>query len=134
LPQKQHRNTGIEVWPLWCFCLVLTLNFLLPSAAFPHRLNLFYLANDVIQNCKRKNAIVFRDTFAEVLPEAASLVKDPSVSKSIERIFKIWEDRNVYPEETILALKEALSTTFKTQKQLKESLNKPNKPWKKSQS
>ncbi|XP_009959667.1 PREDICTED: regulation of nuclear pre-mRNA domain-containing protein 2-like, partial [Leptosomus discolor] len=102
--------------------------------AFPHRLNLFYLANDVIQNCKRKNAIVFRDTFAEVLPEAASLVKDPSVSKSIERIFKIWEDRNVYPEETILALKEALSTTFKTQKQLKETLNKqPNKPWKKSQ-
>ncbi|NXQ86329.1 RPRD2 protein, partial [Nyctibius grandis] len=107
----------------------------LSLAAFPHRLNLFYLANDVIQNCKRKNAIVFRDTFAEVLPEAASLVKDPSVSKSIERIFKIWEDRNVYPEETILALKEALSTTFKTQKQLKESLNKqPNKPWKKSQS
>lgn len=31
------------------------------------------------------------------------------MSKSIERIFKIWEDRNVYPEETILALKEALS-------------------------
>ncbi|XP_014809070.1 PREDICTED: regulation of nuclear pre-mRNA domain-containing protein 2 [Calidris pugnax] len=107
---------------------------LLFQPAFPHRLNLFYLANDVIQNCKRKNAIVFRDTFAEVLPEAASLVKDPSVSKSIERIFKIWEDRNVYPEETILALKEALSTTFKTQKQLKETLNKqPNKPWKKSQ-
>ncbi|KFV04094.1 Regulation of nuclear pre-mRNA domain-containing protein 2, partial [Pterocles gutturalis] len=106
----------------------------LSSAAFPHRLNLFYLANDVIQNCKRKNAIVFRDTFAEVLPEAASLVKDPSVSKSIERIFKIWEDRNVYPEETILALKEALSTTFKTQKQLKETLNKqPSKLWKKSQ-
>uniref|UniRef100_A0A8D2M165 Regulation of nuclear pre-mRNA domain containing 2 n=1 Tax=Zonotrichia albicollis TaxID=44394 RepID=A0A8D2M165_ZONAL len=83
----------------------------LHPAAFPHRLNLFYLANDVIQNCKRKNAIVFRDTFAEVLPEAASLVKDPSVSKSIERIFKIWEDRNVYPEETILALKEALTST-----------------------
>lgn len=36
-------------------------------------------------------------------------LRDPSVSKSIERIFKIWEDRNVYPEETILALKEALS-------------------------
>lgn len=38
--------------------------------------------------------------------------RDPSVSKSIERIFKIWEDRNVYPEETILALKEALSKSF----------------------
>uniref|UniRef100_A0A803TRB3 Regulation of nuclear pre-mRNA domain containing 2 n=1 Tax=Anolis carolinensis TaxID=28377 RepID=A0A803TRB3_ANOCA len=76
-----------------------------------HRLNLFYLANDVIQNCKRKNAIIFRDTFAEVLPEAAVLVKDPSISKSIERIFKIWEDRNVYPEETIVLLKEALTST-----------------------
>lgn len=54
-------------------CLLLSLFF--PPAAFPHRLNLFYLANDVIQNCKRKNAIVFRDTFAEVLPEAAALVK-----------------------------------------------------------
>ncbi|XP_065607668.1 regulation of nuclear pre-mRNA domain-containing protein 2 isoform X2 [Cyrtonyx montezumae] len=123
LENKRHHNTIVYHWMKW-----------LRRSAFPHRLNLFYLANDVIQNCKRKNAIVFRDTFAEVLPEAASLVKDPSVSKSIERIFKIWEDRNVYPEETILALKEALSTTFKTQKQLKETLNKqPNKPWKKSQ-
>ncbi|XP_008168533.2 regulation of nuclear pre-mRNA domain-containing protein 2 isoform X3 [Chrysemys picta bellii] len=123
LENKRHHNTIVYHWMKW-----------LRRSAFPHRLNLFYLANDVIQNCKRKNAIVFRDTFAEVLPEAAALVKDPSVSKSIERIFKIWEDRNVYPEETIVALKEALSTTFKTQKQLKETLNKqPNKPWKKSQ-
>ncbi|KAM7138377.1 regulation of nuclear pre-mRNA domain-containing protein 2 isoform 2-T2 [Macrochelys suwanniensis] len=123
LENKRHHSTIVYHWMKW-----------LRRSAFPHRLNLFYLANDVIQNCKRKNAIVFRDTFAEVLPEAAALVKDPSVSKSIERIFKIWEDRNVYPEETIVALKEALSTTFKTQKQLKETLNKqPNKPWKKSQ-
>uniref|UniRef100_A0A3Q0RP38 Regulation of nuclear pre-mRNA domain-containing protein 2 n=1 Tax=Amphilophus citrinellus TaxID=61819 RepID=A0A3Q0RP38_AMPCI len=35
-----------------------------------HRLNLLYLANDVIQNCKRKNAIVYRTAFAEVLPDA----------------------------------------------------------------
>ncbi|XP_053906994.1 regulation of nuclear pre-mRNA domain-containing protein 2 isoform X2 [Cuculus canorus] len=100
LENKRHHSTIVCHWMKW-----------LRRSAFPHRLNLFYLANDVIQNCKRKNAIVFRDAFAEVLPEAASLVKDPSVSKSIERIFKIWEDRNVYPEETILALKEALTST-----------------------
>lgn len=40
-----------------------------------HRLNLFYLANDVIQNCKRKNAIAYRGAFAEVLPNAALLVR-----------------------------------------------------------
>nr|XP_048684662.1 regulation of nuclear pre-mRNA domain-containing protein 2 isoform X4 [Caretta caretta] len=100
LENKRHHSTIVYHWMKW-----------LRRSAFPHRLNLFYLANDVIQNCKRKNAIVFRDTFAEVLPEAAALVKDPSVSKSIERIFKIWEDRNVYPEETIVALKEALTST-----------------------
>lgn len=40
-----------------------------------HRLNLFYLANDVIQNCKRKNAIIFRSAFADVLPNAAQFIR-----------------------------------------------------------
>ncbi|XP_019480802.1 PREDICTED: regulation of nuclear pre-mRNA domain-containing protein 2 [Hipposideros armiger] len=123
IENKKHHTTIVYHWMKW-----------LRRSAYPHRLNLFYLANDVIQNCKRKNAIIFRESFADVLPEAAALVKDPSVSKSVERIFKIWEDRNVYPEEMITALREALSTTFKTQKQMKENLNKqPNKQWKKSQ-
>uniref|UniRef100_A0A3Q2UDN6 CID domain-containing protein n=1 Tax=Fundulus heteroclitus TaxID=8078 RepID=A0A3Q2UDN6_FUNHE len=38
-----------------------------------HRLNLLYLANDVIQNCKRKNAVNYRTAFAEVLPDAFQL-------------------------------------------------------------
>ncbi|XP_051054984.1 regulation of nuclear pre-mRNA domain-containing protein 2 isoform X3 [Phodopus roborovskii] len=123
IENKKHHSTIVYHWMKW-----------LRRSTYPHRLNLFYLANDVIQNCKRKNAIIFRESFADVLPEAAALVKDPSVSKSVERIFKIWEDRNVYPEDMIVALREALSTTFKTQKQLKENLNKqPNKQWKKSQ-
>lgn len=48
------------------------LSFLAVSS---HRLNLFYVANDVIQNCKRKNAIVYRTAFAEVLRDACLLVK-----------------------------------------------------------
>ncbi|XP_036981529.2 regulation of nuclear pre-mRNA domain-containing protein 2 isoform X5 [Artibeus jamaicensis] len=100
IENKKHHATIVYHWMKW-----------LRRSAYPHRLNLFYLANDVIQNCKRKNAIIFRESFADVLPEAATLVKDPSVSKSIERIFKIWEDRNVYPEEMIMALREALTST-----------------------
>lgn len=45
------------------------------TAESPHRLNLIYLANDIIQNCKRKNAIVYRTAFAEVLQDAFQLVK-----------------------------------------------------------
>ena len=49
--------------------------FLLPTADAAHRLNLVYLANDIIQNCKRKNAIVYRTAFAEMLPDAFLMVK-----------------------------------------------------------
>uniref|UniRef100_A0A4W3GPS5 CID domain-containing protein n=1 Tax=Callorhinchus milii TaxID=7868 RepID=A0A4W3GPS5_CALMI len=51
---------------------------------------------------KRKNAIIFRDSFSEVLVEAGALVRDPSIRKSVERIFTIWEQRSVYPEELIV--------------------------------
>lgn len=76
-----------------------------------HRLNLLYLANDVIQNCKRKNAIVYRTAFAEVLPDAFQLVNcegDSKVIKSAERILSIWEERGVYSGTLIADLKNAL--------------------------
>ncbi|XP_035537122.1 regulation of nuclear pre-mRNA domain-containing protein 2a [Morone saxatilis] len=76
-----------------------------------HRLNLLYLANDVIQNCKKKNAIVYRTAFAEVLREAFLLVNfegDPKVIKSVERILSIWEDRGVYSGTLITELRSSL--------------------------
>ncbi|KAM8841000.1 regulation of nuclear pre-mRNA domain-containing protein 2a [Spinachia spinachia] len=76
-----------------------------------HRLNLFYVANDVIQNCKRKNAIVYRTAFAEMLPEAFLLVNnegDPKVIKSVERILTIWEERGVYSGTLITTLRTSL--------------------------
>jgi hypothetical protein len=39
------------------------------------RLALFYLANDVVQNCKRKNARVFQDTFKKHMNEAVKYVR-----------------------------------------------------------
>ncbi|XP_076611302.1 regulation of nuclear pre-mRNA domain-containing protein 2a [Chaetodon auriga] len=76
-----------------------------------HRLNLFYLANDVIQNCKRKNAIVYRTAFAEVLPEAFLLVNSEGnhkVIKPVERILSIWEERGVYSGTLITELRSSL--------------------------
>ncbi|XP_007561536.1 regulation of nuclear pre-mRNA domain-containing protein 2a [Poecilia formosa] len=76
-----------------------------------HRLNLLYLANDVIQNCKRKNAINYRTAFAEVLPDAFQLVKlegDPKTMKSVERILTIWEERDVYSGTLVSDLRNVL--------------------------
>lgn len=76
-----------------------------------HRLNLLYLANDVIQNCKRKNAIVYRTAFADVLSDAFLLVNhesDSKVIKSVERILSIWEERDVYSGALIAELRSIL--------------------------
>ncbi|KAI1885904.1 hypothetical protein AGOR_G00208560 [Albula goreensis] len=97
IENKKYHSLIVRYWMKW-----------LRKSEAAHRLNLFYLANDVIQNCKRKNAIVYRTSFAEVLPEAALLVKDGKVRKSVERIFTIWEERNVYPDELISELKASL--------------------------
>ncbi|XP_069796575.1 LOW QUALITY PROTEIN: regulation of nuclear pre-mRNA domain-containing protein 2-like [Narcine bancroftii] len=97
LDNKKHYTSIVKHW-MKC----------MRKSSVPHRLNLFYVANDVIQNCKRKNAIIFRDAFSEVLLEAGTLVRDPSIRKSVDRIFTIWEQRTVYPEELIVDLRAAL--------------------------
>ncbi|KAI1901528.1 hypothetical protein AGOR_G00035350 [Albula goreensis] len=98
IENKKYHNLIVRYWMKW-----------LKKSGASHRLNLFYLANDVIQNCKRKNAIVYRTSFSEVLPEATLLVKDAKVRKSVERILNIWEERSVYPEEMISELRAGLS-------------------------
>ncbi|XP_078287992.1 regulation of nuclear pre-mRNA domain-containing protein 2-like isoform X2 [Rhinoraja longicauda] len=105
LDNKKHYTSIVRHW-MKC----------MRKSSIAHRLNLFYVANDVIQNCKRKNAIIFRDAFSEVLVEAGALVRDPSIRKSVERIFTIWEQRSVYPEELIVDLRAALgkATSAKT--------------------
>jgi hypothetical protein len=66
------------------------------------------LANDVIQNCRRKNAKVFQDTFKNCLVEAVTLVRNDAIKSNIERIFDVWADRSVYDKEFIVKLHAAL--------------------------
>ncbi|KAL0962533.1 hypothetical protein UPYG_G00341350 [Umbra pygmaea] len=100
LENKKYHSLIVRYWMKW-----------LKRSGASHRLNLFYLANDVIQNCKRKNAIVYRTAYAEVLPEAFQLVNvaaDPKVLKSVDRILTIWEERSVYTDELIAELRASL--------------------------
>ncbi|XP_017565806.1 regulation of nuclear pre-mRNA domain-containing protein 2 isoform X1 [Pygocentrus nattereri] len=97
IENKKHHSLVVRYWMKW-----------LKKSEPSHRLNLFYLANDVIQNCKRKNAIAYRSAFADILPDAALLVRDAKVRKSVERIFSIWQERSIYPDELITELKATL--------------------------
>lgn len=83
----------------------------LKTAKLDLRLTLFYLCNEVVQTCKRKHAIVFKDAFKEVLKDAALLVRDNSIRANIERIFKIWGERHVYNKEFVDELMAILNNT-----------------------
>ncbi|KAM9776702.1 regulation of nuclear pre-mRNA domain-containing protein 2a [Syngnathus typhle] len=94
---KKYHNMIVRQW-IKC----------LKKSNTAHKLNLFYLANDVIQNCKRKNALVYRTSFADVLPEAFVLIKqegDAKVVTSVQRILTIWQERSVYTDAAVAELR-----------------------------
>ncbi|ESN91988.1 hypothetical protein HELRODRAFT_194467 [Helobdella robusta] len=83
----------------------------LKTAKLELRLSLFYLCNEIVQTCRRKHAVIFKDEFKNVLKDSALLVRDPSVRQSVERIFKIWMERNVYDEPFVEELIATLNNT-----------------------
>lgn len=65
------------------------------------RLHLFYLCNEMVQTCKRKNAELFKDSFKQVLRESIVCTRDLKIRSNIERILRIWKERNVYDSNFI---------------------------------
>jgi len=45
------------------------------AATIEHRLSMFYLCNEIVQTCKRKHAVMYKDSFKEILRDAALLVR-----------------------------------------------------------
>lgn len=100
LHHKAHHQKIVSSWMK-----------VLKKAKINHRLTLFYLANDVVQNGKRKGFLQFGNSFAEVLREATLLVRDEQIRPSIQRVFNIWEQRNIYTPEFIADLRAILANT-----------------------
>ncbi|UJR23316.1 hypothetical protein I4U23_026330 [Adineta vaga] len=76
-----------------------------------HRLTLFYVANDVIQNAKKHNALVYQQAFKPYLSSAMGYVKENAIKKKIQRIIEIWRDRGVYDEDFMSELLKKLLGT-----------------------
>lgn len=74
------------------------------------KLTFMYLANDVIQNSKKKGPEFGRE-FGNVLRksfEAVSAGSDEKTVKSLTRILDIWEERGVYEKPMITEFKKGL--------------------------
>jgi len=76
-----------------------------------HRLTLFYVANDVIQNAKKQNALIYQQAFKPYLNSAMVYVKENNIKKKIQRILEIWRERGVYDEDFVEELLKKLLGT-----------------------
>ncbi|XP_053691520.1 uncharacterized protein LOC128740036 isoform X2 [Sabethes cyaneus] len=99
LQRRSHHKKIVSSW----------LN-VLKQVKVESRLTLFYLANDVIQYSKRKN-YEYVDSWGTYLQKATTLVRDEKVKHKILRIFKIWEQREIYNDEFLADLNGLLSAT-----------------------
>lgn len=76
-----------------------------------------YLANDVIQNSKKKGPEYGKE-FGNILKRAFEHIAekgiDDKTKSSLSRLLKIWNDRGVYDDAQIADFKSALSNTKET--------------------
>ncbi|XP_077295544.1 uncharacterized protein LOC143917823 [Arctopsyche grandis] len=117
LTQLKDTQDSISALSTWCLQkrehhkkIVASWLNVLKRAKVDQRLTLFYLANDVIQYSKRKN-YEFVESWGTTLQKATPLVRDDKVKHRILRIFRIWEERQIYDEEFLTDLTGLLSVT-----------------------
>ncbi|KAL4235462.1 Regulation of nuclear pre-mRNA domain-containing protein 1A [Mactra antiquata] len=97
---RKHSKTIVQVW-------LRELKKVTP----PRRLIYIYLANDVIQNSKKKGPEFSKD-FGTVLAEAFVTGYKEAGDKqkgSLDRILNIWEDRGVYPKDFMKNLRQGIA-------------------------
>ncbi|XP_075872301.1 regulation of nuclear pre-mRNA domain-containing protein 1A-like isoform X1 [Nelusetta ayraudi] len=96
---RKHSRTIVGVW----------LNEL-KKAQVPRKLTFLYLANDVIQNSKRKGP-EFTQDFAPVIVDAFKHVYrdgEESCRKQLGRVLSIWQERAVYDSSLLDQLSQVL--------------------------
>ncbi|XP_024083913.1 regulation of nuclear pre-mRNA domain-containing protein 2 isoform X4 [Cimex lectularius] len=110
LYQLKDTHDSIASLSSWCLFnqqhyskIVSTWLSVLKRVRTDHRVLMFYLANDVIQYSKRKQ-LPYVDAFAPALQKATTMVRDESIRNKILRLFKIWDDRNIYDESFLVDL------------------------------
>ncbi|XP_063778887.1 regulation of nuclear pre-mRNA domain-containing protein 1A [Pseudophryne corroboree] len=114
---RKHSRVIVSVWDRE-----------LRKAKPTRKLTFLYLANDVIQNSKRKGPEFTKD-FAPVIVDAFKHVSsetDESCKKHLGRVLSIWEERAVYENEILEPLKIALYGEKKTKKRTYEEIKEDN--------
>lgn len=95
------------------------------KADVKHRLTLIYLANDIVQNAKRKNALSFIEDFKSILKDTIPFLRDEKIKKPVERVFSIWQDRSIFDAKFTIDLKNHLNNKGKVTSEVSLDASKP---------
>uniref|UniRef100_A0A8C2BUH9 Regulation of nuclear pre-mRNA domain containing 1B n=1 Tax=Cyprinus carpio TaxID=7962 RepID=A0A8C2BUH9_CYPCA len=117
LSELSNSQQSVQTLSLWIIhhrkhasCIVRVWHRELKKAKSSRKLTFLYLANDVIQNSKKKGPEFAKD-FEGVLVDACSHVArdgDEGCKKQMERLLNIWQERNLYRADFIQQLKLAI--------------------------
>ncbi|XP_054620145.1 regulation of nuclear pre-mRNA domain-containing protein 1A-like isoform X1 [Dunckerocampus dactyliophorus] len=110
---RKHSKTIVNVW----------FNELI-KAQVSRKLTFLYLANDVIQNSKKKGP-EFTQDFAPVIVDAFKHVHrdgEDGCKKHLGRVLSIWQERAVYDNDLLEQLSQVLYSDKKPKKRSYESI------------
>lgn len=114
---RRHSKTIIQVWQTE-----------LIKAKTSKKLTFLYLANDILQNCKKKGP-EFHKAFGGVLITAFTHVvkhADDKTKKSVLRILDIWQERSVFEMDYVNQIRQAIGKVSKQTKTMKIHSSKKN--------
>lgn len=104
----------------------------LAKAPPSRKLSFIYLANEVLQNSRRKGP-AFISEYQKILPAVFTSFRfvDKETKKKVHRLLKVWEDRQVYPVAFVKELEsclgmDSLSSELPQSKHLKEKEDSSN--------
>lgn len=100
---RKHSDKIVKTW----------LKELVNSTKCERKLTFIYLANDILQN-SRKKGYEYMKEFSTVLPESienTAKYADTKIRFTLERILNIWKDRKICDDDIIDHLKSLLHST-----------------------
>lgn len=105
-----HRRHAVQTARLW-------LHTLQESPSASRRLNLLYLANEVVQQSRARGKLDFKVAFEPLIADATALAyknANQDIQGKVRRVIEVWRQRNIFDPPTQQGIEKKLDDVDKT--------------------
>lgn len=105
-----HRRHAVQTAKLW-------LNSLQESPSASRRLNLLYLANEVVQQSRARGKLDFKTAFEPLIADATALAykgANQDIQTKVRRVIDVWRSRNIFDAPTQQGIEKKMDDVDKT--------------------